>query len=64
MKPYRVGIIGFGGMGQYWTSELAFSPRWNVEAICDVRPEARELAGKKYSSARIVADAGDLFREG
>lgn len=62
-KRYRIGLIGFGGMGRYWASELAASPRWELAAICEKAPALLELAGKAHPGARLTGEAESLFAD-
>ena len=40
----KVGLIGFGRMGQMYWEEMQKSGRWDIAYICDTDPASRELA--------------------
>ncbi len=43
--PLRVGVVGFGKIGQLRAGFLAAHPEFEVSSICDVDPGRAELAG-------------------
>lgn len=62
-RLYRVGVIGFGGMGRYWASEIAASSRWKLVSVCDRSPTALAEAGKAHPGALLTDDAEALFAD-
>ena len=40
----KVGLIGFGRMGQFYLKEMQKSGQWDIVYICDVNTDALELA--------------------
>lgn len=52
----RVGVIGFGRMGEYYVEDMTSSGRWDIRYICDSSPSARELAGYACPGAEIISD--------
>jgi myo-inositol 2-dehydrogenase/D-chiro-inositol 1-dehydrogenase len=62
-RKLRVGIIGFGRMGRGFVSVMQQSELWDIRYICDVNPQARELAAKTVPTAKIVADEAELFKD-
>lgn len=44
----KVGLIGFGRMGQMYWEEMQKSGRWDIAYICDTDPASRELAKKPF----------------
>ena len=61
MMKIKVGLIGFGRMGQMYAAEMQRSGRWNIAYICDTDPASCQLARTLYPFARIVQDAQDIF---
>ncbi len=61
-----VGCIGVGGMGRHDMGQTAALPDAQVVAVCDVKPEARELAKNavdalyKNKDCRVYADFREL----
>jgi myo-inositol 2-dehydrogenase/D-chiro-inositol 1-dehydrogenase len=62
-KRYRIGVIGFGGMGRYWSREIAASSRWELVAVCDQSAAALELARHQHPTARATTDAETLLAD-
>jgi myo-inositol 2-dehydrogenase/D-chiro-inositol 1-dehydrogenase len=62
-KRFRAGIIGYGRMGRGFVAAMQQNELWEVAAICDVSPAARELAGKSAPTAKIVADPKEIFSD-
>lgn len=56
-------MIGFGRMGRGFVSVMQQDRRWEIAAICDANPAARELAGRTVPTARIVADPDEVFAD-
>ena len=60
-KKIKVGIIGFGRMGNKYLTQLLKNGRYDVTYICDVCEEARQYAAKQVPQATIVADEDLVF---
>jgi predicted dehydrogenase len=59
-KKYRIGIIGFGGMGRQYFKALTESPRWELVWVCDLNPDA--LNSIKESNPEIkVTDSSQVI---
>ncbi len=39
----KVGLIGFGRMGQFYLKEMQKSGQWDIVYICDVNTDALEF---------------------
>lgn len=62
-KHIKVGLIGFGRMGCMYLRAFQNSGRYDVVCICDVDPEARDMAAKFSPSSRVVADEDEVFND-
>jgi predicted dehydrogenase len=51
VKKARIGIVGFGLMGQLYADALADNPQAELEAIADTRGERLDFAKKTYGCA-------------
>lgn len=60
-KRFRVGVIGFGRMGRGFVSVMQQSELWEIAAICDAHPAARDLAARTVPTARITGDPESIF---
>lgn len=56
----KVGLIGFGRMGCKYLRSFQENGRYEVKYICDVDPEARQMA-EKFSPTTIVTPDEDLI---
>ena len=45
----KVGLIGFGRMGEKYLTHFQETNRWDVAYICDIDPEARKYAKEKFT---------------
>jgi Predicted dehydrogenases and related proteins len=59
----NVGIVGLGRMGRFYLSAMQKSKKWNVVAICDVHPQAREIAKKLSPESKIVSNEDEIFND-
>ena len=62
-RKIKIGVIGFGRMGQGYCRELAAHPRYDLAYICDNDGLARRQAGEHYPGARIVDDQQIIFSD-
>lgn len=62
-KKIKIGIIGFGRMGNKYLTQLLKNGRYDVTYICDVCEEARQYAAKQVPQATIVADEDIVFND-
>lgn len=61
MNPIKIGIIGFGRMGNMYVQEMLKSKDWEIAYICDLSSETRALAHKAVPDAQIIADEQQIF---
>jgi predicted dehydrogenase len=59
----RVGVIGYGYWGPNLARSVAETDTAVVEAIADFSDPARDRAGRRHPSARLIADWQDLVRD-
>ena len=59
----RVGVIGYGYWGPNLARAVAETDAASVEAIADFSGPARERAGRRHPSARLIADWQDLVHD-
>lgn len=59
MKPYRIGIIGYGGFGRFLHQSWRALPEVTVTAIADVRPVSHE----GLDGIRITTDWKDFLTD-
>ena len=57
----KVGIIGFGRMGQKFGDAILSNPLWDLVYICDLSEEARKIAAKKAPGVKIVDNEDIVF---
>lgn len=62
-KRIRVGIIGYGRMGRGFIAAMQQSELWEIAAICDVLPAARELAARAAPTAKILSQPDEIFAD-
>jgi predicted dehydrogenase len=62
-KRHRIGIIGFGRMGHGFVAAMMAHPAWDVAAVCDLHPTAREEARKLLPKAVITADPEQILSD-
>lgn len=48
VKPLGLGLIGFGGFGQFIAEVFSAMPQVRLCAVSDADPARRELAGRRY----------------
>lgn len=63
MNPIKIGIIGFGRMGQKHLRELLHDDMWKVIYICDTNPDKKALANKIAPDAIYTTDEDDIFSD-
>ena len=59
----RIGLIGFGRMGQMYLKALQDSGKWEIAYICDTNEASRELAHKLSPDSVVTADEQDIFND-
>jgi predicted dehydrogenase len=65
VKKARVGVVGFGLMGQLYADALADNPQAELKAVADTRGERLDFAKKTYGCAvyenyQAMYDSGSL----
>ena len=58
----KVGLIGFGRMGQMYWEEMQKSGRWDIAYICDTDPDSRELASLSAALLFVAEQRNDHTR--
>src|SRR5574344_2675642 len=59
MKEYpkiKAGIVGFGRMGEIYLKEIMKSPLWEIRAICDIDPEALQIASRQAPAGTLLTE--------
>ena len=59
----KVGVIGYGRMGEMYLREMAASGKWDIACICDVMPEARKAAAESFPGVTITDSEDDIFKD-
>ncbi|MDR0834476.1 MAG: Gfo/Idh/MocA family oxidoreductase [Candidatus Symbiothrix sp.] len=62
-EKLKIGIIGFGRMGQFFGKELLKNPLWEVAYICDPSTEAKKMAAAMAPHAILIEDEDILFED-
>ncbi len=62
-KKVRAAIIGFGRMGRGFIAAMLAHPAYEIAAVCDVNPIAREEATLLLPSATVTADPQAIFND-
>ena len=60
-RKLRAGILGYGRMGRGFVAAMQDSDLWEVAAIYDIKPSARELARQRVPSARVCERPEPIF---
>jgi UDP-N-acetylglucosamine 3-dehydrogenase len=61
MNKLRVGVIGLGSWGMCHLEAFRCLPQVEIVAVCDNRPERRELAEQRFPQAAIYASYEELL---
>jgi predicted dehydrogenase len=59
----RAGILGYGRMGRRFVAAMQASGLWDIAAIHDVCPEARQLAREHVPDSAILETSDALFTD-
>src|SRR5208282_1120099 len=62
-RRLRAGIVGYGRMGRGFVAAMQQSEFWEVAAICDNSPNARELAAKSVPRVQIQSRPDAIFSD-
>ncbi|MCM1177331.1 MAG: Gfo/Idh/MocA family oxidoreductase [Clostridium sp.] len=63
MDRIKVGVIGFGRMGEMYLNEMRDSGKWDIVYICDIFPEARMVAERKFPGVKVVESEDIIFND-
>ena len=63
MERIKIGLIGFGRMGEKYLSQLRASGKWEVAYICDVSPGAQAYAREICPGTCITGDEDVVFND-
>ena len=59
----KVGLIGFGRMGQMYLESMQKTNRWDIAYICDTDSASRELARTLSPTSKIISDEQEIFND-
>jgi myo-inositol 2-dehydrogenase/D-chiro-inositol 1-dehydrogenase len=59
----KIGIIGFGRMGQLYGKELLKNPLWEVAYVCDTGVAAKKAAAEMLPGATIIDEEDRIFAD-
>ncbi len=63
MNSIKVGLIGFGRMGELYLQAMQKSGKWQIVYICDKSPIARKLAATLSPESKIISDESIIFND-
>ena len=63
MDKIKVGVIGFGRMGELYLRSMRDSGRWEIVYICDVSPVARKEAAAAFPEVTVIGDEDIIFND-
>ncbi len=63
MDKIKVGVIGFGRMGELYLRSMRESGRWEIVYICDVSPVARKEAAAAFPEVTVIGDEDIIFND-
>lgn len=63
MDKIKVGVIGFGRMGELYLDQMRDSGKWDIVYICDIFPAARKAASEKYPDVTVIDDENIIFND-
>ncbi len=66
MKKVKLGVVGYGNMGEAHCKNIFAGkvPNMEVTAICDIDPERIELSKKAHPETKTFENATELFKSG
>ncbi len=59
----KVGLIGFGRLGQMYLESMQKTNRWDIAYICDTDSASRELARTLSPTSKIISDEQEIFND-
>ena len=63
MNKIKVGLIGFGRIGEFYLRQMKNSDQWDVVYICDVSPISRQRAMEQSPESQIISDESIIFND-
>lgn len=63
MQKIKVGLIGFGRMGEFYLEAMQKSHLWDVVYICDTSQISRDIAAQKSPGSQIISDESIIFND-
>ncbi|MBI4552739.1 MAG: Gfo/Idh/MocA family oxidoreductase, partial [Candidatus Latescibacteria bacterium] len=60
-KPYRVGLVGCGGMGRHHLNTIRQLSGFDIVALCDIASEALNRAGEEYGITARYRDFEKMY---
>ncbi len=63
MEKIRIGLIGFGRMGETFLNQVRNNEKWDVASICDISEPARKAAEKAFPQAKVTGNEDDIFND-
>ncbi len=63
MEKCRIGLIGFGRMGEAFLNQVSRDERWEIVSICDISEAARQAAEEAFPQAKVTAAEDDIFND-
>jgi predicted dehydrogenase len=60
----RVAVVGYGYWGPNLARNFAGLKDATLEAVCDERPDRRELARSRHPSVKVVSEFNDVLEDG
>lgn len=61
MNKIKVGLIGFGRMGEKYLREMMASGDWDVAYICDPSPLAKQRIDEAFPGMNFICDEDIIF---
>jgi hypothetical protein len=62
-EKLKIGIIGFGRMGQKYGKEIIKHPLLDLVYICDSCAKAREIASETFPDVKIIDSEDPIFAD-
>jgi predicted dehydrogenase len=63
MNTLGLGLMGYGGFGQFSAEAMRTIPGVAVAAVADVSQGSRDIAAQRFPAARLYTDAHDLLND-
>ncbi len=63
MEKIRIGLIGFGRMGETFLNQVRNNEKWEIAHICDISEAARKAAREAFPQVRVTGDEDEIFND-